>query len=165
MKKSVFLRVLGVVALVLAFLAVGAIRSIAYGATGLTDLVYVPGDLNKKPPVMLVPIEIVSVLPAQKAAHEKIEGFRSLLIARGMRADRDWDSRPFFGKCVVEPTTYSDLRVECMSFSMWTGDDSYVALGVTGSPREALGLIEAFCKSHQERLLRPRPGSGPTLTT
>ncbi len=144
-----------------ALLAVGVIGSLAYGA-GLIDLVYIPKDTRVR---ILIPIEIVSVLPAQKAAHEKIEGFRSLLIARGMRADRDWDSRPFFGKCVVEPTTYSDLRVECMSFSMWAGDDPYVALGVTGSPREALVLIEAFCKSHQERLLRPRPGSGPTLTT
>lgn len=161
MKKNVFLRALGVVALVLAFLAIGAIRSLAYGA-GLIDLVYVPKDTRVR---ISVPIEIVSVLPAQKAAHEKIEGFRALLIARGMRADRDWDSRRFSGKCIVEPTRYSDLRIECISFALWTGDDPYVALGVTSSLGEALMIIEAFCKSHQERLLRPRPGSGPTLTT
>lgn len=142
-------------------LSVGVIGGLAYGV-GLIDLVYIPKDTRVR---ILVPIEIVSVLPAQKAVHEKIEGFRSLLIARGMRADRDWDGRPFFGKCVVESTTHSDLRVECVSFSMWAGDDPYVALGVTSSPHEALSLIEVFCRSHQERLLRPRPGSGPTLTT
>lgn len=165
MKKNVFLRALGVVALVLAFLAVGAIRSIAYGAPGLTDLVYVPGDLSKKKPIMLVPIEIVSVLPQKKVAHERIEAVRELLLKRGMRADPQWNDRQFWGKCIVEPTVHSELLVQCLSFSMWEGDDSHMAIGKTDSPADTVALIDAFLERHQERLARPRPGRGPILTT
>lgn len=144
-------------------LLIGVITSTARAA-GLTDLVYVPQERKHQDSVQ-VPVEVVAVFPKQQAAYQKIEAFRGLLIKRGMTVPSDWSERPFLGKCIVSPTKYADLRVECVSFAMWQGDSPFSLIQVSATAQEALAVIDEFLARHRERVLRPRPGSGPTLMT
>lgn len=165
MKKGVFLRALGVVALVLAFLAVGAIRTLAFAADGEFAELLLPKDAYRD---TYIAVEIVQPAPnASPKARASMWVLRSALQDH-MRPQKG-SEQVGRGKCTIEIQQLEDTDptywVVCESD---LEEDKFMAVGHSDDSEAVLRVIREFSQLHfvriKESILRKQSGKGALRT-